>query len=122
MKSYFIRIYFDGNAVTGFYVPNANDENHAVQLIKKLLICRIAYIKKYQENSSNYGEMSLIRTKSFLKSLKRPWRENKFKEKQKKPNFYPKKSLNVTVTEWSMPIHTGAWITDIVSNTHLCNI
>lgn len=122
MKLYFIRIYFSGSAVTGFYVPNATDENHALKQIKKMLILRLLYLKQYGNGNMNSGELSQVRVKSFLRSLKKPWREANKKRRDANPSFYAKSEKMVTITEWNMPIYTGAWIGDLISDTYLCNM
>ncbi len=117
MKSYYITLIFDGAFVTGFFVPQAIDEQDAIRQTKSLLIQRKKYTKSTGLDS---GELSRERVQSFLRCLNKPWR---IARKYQKDIYEERhKSKVVTIKEWNQPIMTGNWLVDCVTGQYLCNM
>ncbi len=121
MKTYYVLIHWDKNsAVTGFLTPNAKDENHAISMIKKTLLCR----KKLTTNEDNSSSFSINRINLFLKALKRPWRLNHrdklLAERFNRKEFKQRKT--VEITELQLPTLAGYWLEDICTGKNICNI
>lgn len=114
MDSYYVMIRFSGFAVSGFFVPQAINEEDAIKQIKYQMVEAMAITRekaKKEHGSSHYTEY-LNRLKSFYASLKRPWR------KTKRDRHDP----IVKILKWNKPILTGYWLEEIKSNTNLCNL
>lgn len=103
-------IHWDGSAVTGFIVPEANNEYHALKLLKKSLYISLLVQKSDPSRQSTHGELSADRVKSFLRSLKRPWRRTR------------KDSRLVNIERLQLPTYSGHWLMDILSGQYNCNI
>jgi|SRR6187551_618109 len=120
MNSYYVMIRFDGACVNGFFAPQANNEEHALKQIKKLLVAQIILAREQLSNDSpqhkSHNQMSLNRLKSYYKSLKRPWR------KVKRELDQGQRAQVVRIINWPLPMETGYWLSMVGNNTHLCNL
>lgn len=118
MKSYYITLVFDGSFVTGFFVPQAINEEDAIKQTKYLLIKRKKHLNS--RGGIDSGELSLERVQSFLRCLNKPWRTAKKYQK----DIYEKrhKSKVLKIKEWNQPIMTGNWLVDCITGQYLCNI
>lgn len=118
MKSYYITLVFDGAFVTGFFVPQAIDEQDAIKQTKSLLIKRKKHIQ--HKVGMDSGELSLERVQSFLRCLNKPWR---IAEKYQKDIYEERhKSKVLKIKEWNQPIMTGNWLVDCTTGQYLCNM
>lgn len=103
-------IHFDGPYVSGFVVPQARDESHALKVLKALLRARIAMSKADKKFSDYPGnDMSPKKLTAFMRSIKRPWRKNRGYKV-------------VRIEEMQLPIIAGYWLKDLITGSHLCNI
>jgi hypothetical protein len=122
MGCYYIRVHFDGPYVSGLIVPEANDEFHALKIVKKALWARIQVLKGKHADRT-YEEVSKL--KAFLRSLKRPWRYNggyrKNGEKKAVSHTYDASPM-VQITKLQLPVLSDYWLTDLIAGQHYCNL
>jgi len=109
MKSYYILVHFDGPYVSGFFVPQAKNEEHARKQLKAILTARKINLIKNNKIDRG-GELDLEHTKSFLKSVSKPWRKTK------------RGDPVCDIKEWNLPLHIGFWGTDCVTGKQVCNL
>lgn len=110
MSCYYIRIRWDSTAVTGFLVPEMQNEEQALKLLKKCLYIRIWMNKQQAGDQFEHSEYSTYRLKAFIRTLKRPWRITKDRDRV------------VHIEKLQTPVFSNYWLTDIIVGQHLCNI
>lgn len=114
-------IRFDGPFVTGFIVPRATNEMHAIKQLRVLLWARL---KILQDNSSNRGTNSHSNTiRQYLRSLKRPWRlngERHAKDGKRTSSPSSEGQKVVEIVEIVLPCFTNYWLEGIVEG-NLCS-
>jgi hypothetical protein len=113
MSCYYIMIKFCGSAVTGFLIPEADNEEHALKVLKRSLYLRIIS-NKMESYKLGSGDCTTDRIKSFLRTLRRPWRVTKER--------HGRRDRTVLIEKLQLPIVAGFWLTDILTNQHNCNI
>lgn len=128
MPCYYIMIHFDGPYVSGFIVPQANDEFHALKILKKSIWARIKVcIEKGINLQSHLGDDSVPRLRSFMRSLKRPWRQagenRRNNEKRAKDVINGKfRGRMVKIIELQLPVLSDYWLRDIIIGREYCNL
>ncbi len=100
-------IHWDGNSVNGF-ISFGETPKQALMTLKRALWIKL--VQNRDKNISDLSEFSTKRLKSYLRSLKRPWRKTKRNDPMLK------------VTELTLPVYAGYWLTDIIRGAEYCNI
>lgn len=125
MKPYYVMIQFDGPYVNGFVVPQAENEKHAISILKRLISVRIKAIKLSSKKDYALSNNNLTNLTSYMRTLRRPWRKpgpprpkdfiyNKGKFRNNEPV--------VRVVELILPVHAGHWLMDMATGIYLCNM
>lgn len=74
MNTFYVAIHFDGYAVTGFIVPECTTPQEALKKLKYQLVQRLRGLKYLERKGYPDTGGQAQRNRSFLRALKRPWR------------------------------------------------
>ena len=115
MNSYYIHVHFDGPYVSGFFIPQARDEEHARIQLKTILVARKIILLK--EKRTDYrNDLDYKHVISFLRSISKPWRKVKRSLGRESPDSV------CIITKWNLPLHIGFWGKDCITGKEICNL
>lgn len=126
MPCYYIMVHFGGPYVTGFVVPQAENEQVALRSLKRILWARIKMSLKDEKASGVVypsSDFSSSKLKEFMRSIKRPWR--KHGEYRGTNNYKHTRKVSgnsvIMISELLLPVHAGYWLEDMVTGSYICN-
>lgn len=119
MKPYYVMIRFGGPYVTGFIIPQAKNELHAIKQVKAMVWVQMNTEGAKKRHEGN--EFNVTRLKELMRSLKRPWRLAGNFRKNSLIQCVVSKDPVVKVLEMTIPVYSNYWLVDMSSLSHLCN-
>lgn len=121
MKTFYYLMHWGPSVVDGFLVPNVETPEEGLKKLKKHLVLTKLVLQQKRDNcNGTYYGADVERCKQQLRILRRPWRYfnrgDIFSDGRIRLEPY------LTWQELDMPVVAGYWLTEMVTQEHLCNL